>query len=132
MLFAFRLAALQPARRARYYSDLDSRPTYRSPRIRTLQNIILLRGLVNSKNSVSFTSQNNELMRKFFPAVLLSLSFYSTPLLAQSADFMRSIGKMYVVVAVIVAIFIGLIVFLIYLDRRLTKLENQIKDHDAS
>ncbi|HMP30659.1 MAG TPA: CcmD family protein [Saprospiraceae bacterium] len=45
---------------------------------------------------------------------------------------MRSIGKMYVVVAVIVAIFIGLVVFLIYLDRRLTKLENQIKDHDAS
>ncbi len=81
---------------------------------------------------MSFTSQNNELMRKFFPALLLSQFLYVTPLLAQSADFMRSIGKIYVVVAVIVAIFIGLIVFLIYLDRRLTKLENQIKDHDAS
>lgn len=52
--------------------------------------------------------------------------------LAQEADFMRSIGKMYVVVAVIVAVFIGIVLFLIYLDRKLTKLENQIKDHDSA
>lgn len=49
---------------------------------------------------------------------------------AESPDFMRSIGKIYVVVAVIVAIFIGIVLFLVYLDRKLTKLENQIKDHD--
>ena len=47
---------------------------------------------------------------------------------ASGGDFMRSIGKIYVVVAVIVAIFIGIVVFLIYLERKLTKLENQIKD----
>ncbi len=65
--------------------------------------------------------------------LLLLLSFlFVQPLLAQDADFMRSMGKMYVVVAVIVAIFIGIVVFLIYLDRKLTKLENQIKDHDAA
>ncbi len=52
--------------------------------------------------------------------------------LAQEADFMRSIGKMYVVVAVIVAVFIGIVVFLIYLDRKLTKLENQINNHDSA
>ncbi|MEN0003233.1 MAG: CcmD family protein [Bacteroidota bacterium] len=46
------------------------------------------------------------------------------------ADFMRSIGKIYVVVAVIVAIFIGIVLFLVYLDRKLTKLENQIKEDD--
>ncbi|MEZ4948870.1 MAG: CcmD family protein [Saprospiraceae bacterium] len=53
----------------------------------------------------------------------------SSNLLAQSPeqDFMRSMGKMYVVVAVIVAIFIGIIVFITLLDKRLTKLENQIK-----
>lgn len=51
---------------------------------------------------------------------------------AQSGDqdFARSIGKIYVVVAVIIAIFIGIVIFLIYLDRRLAKLENQIKGHD--
>jgi len=45
---------------------------------------------------------------------------------------MRTTGKIYVVVAVIVAIFIGIIFFLIYLDRKLTKLENQINEHDQA
>lgn len=48
---------------------------------------------------------------------------------AETADFMRSTGKIYVVVAVIIAVFVGLILFMVYLDRRLTKLENQINDH---
>jgi len=46
------------------------------------------------------------------------------------ADFMDSIGKIYVVVAVIVAVFLGIVIFLIFLDRKLTKLEDQIKEHD--
>ena len=60
--------------------------------------------------------------------LLLPLTF----LLAQQpgADFMRSMGKMYVVVAVIVSIFLGIVVYLIYLDRKLTKLEDQIKNHE--
>lgn len=45
-------------------------------------------------------------------------------------DFFRSIGKIYVVVAVIVTVLLGIGIFLMYLDRRLTKIENQIKDHD--
>ncbi|HQU58184.1 MAG: CcmD family protein [Phaeodactylibacter sp.] len=49
---------------------------------------------------------------------------------SESSDFMRSTGKIYVVVAVIIAIFIGIVLFLIFLDRKLTKLENQIKEHD--
>jgi len=52
--------------------------------------------------------------------------------LAQGADFMRSTGKIYVVVAVIVAVFLGIVLFLVYLDRKLTKLENQINDHDPT
>lgn len=62
----------------------------------------------------------------FFTALLLISA--NTLLSAQSGeDFMRSTGKIYVVVAVIVAIFIGIVVFLMYLDKKLTKLENQIK-----
>lgn len=62
----------------------------------------------------------------------LALMLFSPLLKAQTDnnDFVRSMGKMYVVVAVIVAIFIGIVLFLIYLDRRLTKLEDQIKNHD--
>jgi CcmD family protein len=65
---------------------------------------------------------------------ITTLAFFLFPFafsIAQGdADFMRSMGKMYVVVAVIAAIFIGIVVFLVSLDRRLTKLENQIKNHD--
>ncbi|MGB3548836.1 MAG: CcmD family protein [Saprospiraceae bacterium] len=60
---------------------------------------------------------------------LLPLIFLATTLSAQGRDFMRSIGKMYVVVAVIAVVFLGLVFFMIALDRRLTKLENQTKDH---
>ena len=59
--------------------------------------------------------------------LLLPLTFL---LAQQDTDFMRSMGKMYVVVAVILAIFIGIIIYLIRLDRKLTKLEDQIKNHE--
>ncbi len=73
-------------------------------------------------------------MMKRFLSFLLLLTGCLQSILAQSGntDFLRSIGKIYVVVAVIVLIFIGIIAFLIYLERKLTKLENQIKDHDAA
>ena len=60
------------------------------------------------------------------------LSFFlllcSYALFAQSmADEMRSNGKIYVVVAVLVTIFIGIILYLIRLDRKLTRLEKENK-----
>lgn len=73
----------------------------------------------------------NTMKRKWLFGILLQL-FWVQSAFAQEADFMRSIGKMYVVVAVIIAVFIGIVLFLIYLDRKLTKLENQIKDHDSA
>ncbi|MEY4106444.1 MAG: hypothetical protein RL181_786 [Bacteroidota bacterium] len=45
-------------------------------------------------------------------------------------DFMQSMGKMYVVVAVVLAIFGGIISYMFFIDRKLTKLENQIKHHE--
>ena len=42
---------------------------------------------------------------------------------AQMANVMRSNGKIYVVVAVILTIFFGIIIYLIRLDRKLTRLE---------
>lgn len=41
-------------------------------------------------------------------------------------DFLRSTGKIYVVVAVLVVIFLVLMLYLITLDRRIQKLENQM------
>ena len=56
------------------------------------------------------------------------------PLAAHSADadFMRSRGKIFVVVAVIAAVFIGIVLFMVFLERRLTKLENQINEHEPT
>jgi hypothetical protein len=41
------------------------------------------------------------------------------------ADNFRKEGKIYVVIGVILIIFAGLVAFLVYLDRRLTKLEKK-------
>ena len=45
-------------------------------------------------------------------------------------DFMRNTGMIYVVVGVILLIFVGIIAFLINIDRKLTKLENQIHQNE--
>jgi len=41
------------------------------------------------------------------------------------ASIMRSNGKIYVVVAVLLTILIGLILYLINIDRKISKLENE-------
>lgn len=70
-------------------------------------------------------------VRKAFATLSIFLLPISFLLAQQGNDFMRSMGKMYVVVAVIAAIFIGIVIFLIYLDRKLTRLENQINYHES-
>jgi len=67
--------------------------------------------------------------RKF--ALLMAMQICAVaPILAagNASDFLRSTGKIYSVVAVIVVIFAGIAIFLYRLDHKLTKLENQIKD----
>lgn len=45
-------------------------------------------------------------------------------------DFLRSTGKIYVVVAVIVLVLLGLFAFVWTVDRRITRLENQLEPDD--
>ncbi len=73
-------------------------------------------------------------MKKYFPLILGFLFTQVQTLFAHDSgeDFMRSRGKIFVVVAVIVAVFLGLVAFMIFLERRLTKLENQIQDHESA
>ena len=63
----------------------------------------------------------------FIIYTIIQLSVFSS-LFSQSSspDFMQSIGKIYVVVAVIITIFIGIIIYLIALERKIKKLEEQI------
>lgn len=47
----------------------------------------------------------------------------------EMADTMRSNGKIYVLVAIIVTILAGLLVYLWSLDRKISKLEQTAEDH---
>lgn len=58
-----------------------------------------------------------------FSFLLMQLCLWAQGPDVQMADTMRSNGKIYVVVAIIVTIFAGIILYLIRLDRKLTKLE---------
>ena len=70
------------------------------------------------------------MMKKIVLATLLL--FTNIVLFAQDepvtmADKLRSNGKIYVVVAVILIIFAGIIIYLIRLDRKISKLEKENK-----
>ena len=58
-------------------------------------------------------------------------NFIHSLIFVLESDFMRSTGKIYVVVAVIAVLFIGIVLFLINIDKKLSKLETQIfKDNE--
>lgn len=64
--------------------------------------------------------------QRFLFAILLVLNCvvaFAQNETVEMADSMRSNGKIYVVVAVILTIFAGIILYLIRLDRKISKLE---------
>ncbi|UFH52957.1 CcmD family protein [Spirosoma sp. KNUC1025] len=77
------------------------------------------------------------LLRKFPVAALILLS---QNLMAQQsvsegvemADRLRADGKIWVVVAVIAAVFAGIIIYLVRLDRQIGKLEKEVKDKNST
>ena len=69
-------------------------------------------------------------MKKAF--ILLLLLFSAVGLFAQNgpvemATEMRSNGKIYIVVATLVVIFLGIVIYLFSIDRRISKLEKEKK-----
>ena len=63
---------------------------------------------------------------KYFIATIICCLFMSNTILANSvemADLMRSNGKIYVVVAILAIIFVGLMAYLYRIDLRVKKLE---------
>ena len=71
-------------------------------------------------------------MKRIF-AILLTILAFTLPVLAQTtndvemADAMRSDGKIYVVVSVICILFVVLFAYLIRIDRKIGKLEKELK-----
>ena len=69
----------------------------------------------------------NSSVKKTLFAVLLFVAAQSVYAQekVEMADGMRSSGKIYVVVAVLAVIFIGLLLFLISIDRKVSRLEKE-------
>lgn len=78
-------------------------------------------------------------LRRALPGILFSLSLFlvsSFSALAQTsqaeeiamADTFRAEGKIYVVVAVILLIFAGLIVYAVSIDRKISRLEKEVNN----
>ena len=65
-----------------------------------------------------------------FLALLLASPAYSQEV--EMADGMRADGKIYVVVAVLLVILIGLIAYLIIIDRKATRLEKKLDENSRS
>jgi CcmD family protein len=68
------------------------------------------------------------LNRIFFTIVLMSAISLPAAFAEGNRDFMRETGKINVVVAVILVIFLGIVWYLVRLERRLTKIEHLTKD----
>ena len=64
--------------------------------------------------------------------MLISLSVYAQDSLSnkkpEMADALRASGKIYVVVAVLVIILLGLFIYVISLDRKISRLEKERRD----
>ena len=72
----------------------------------------------------------NGIKRIFFLTVLSLItiaSFAQEAVDVSKTDFMNSNGKIFVVLAVVVVIVLGLFIYLFALDRRMTKLEKEEK-----
>lgn len=71
------------------------------------------------------------MLRSRVTKVLLAIVFLAVSQMTigqekvEMADGMRSSGKIYVVVAVLAIIFAGLLIFLINIDRKVSKLEKE-------
>ena len=70
------------------------------------------------------------MIKKAFLSVWMALfALAASAQEVEMADIMRSNGKIYVVVSVIVIIFLGLILYLIRIEKKLNKLEKEKEDY---
>lgn len=76
-------------------------------------------------------------MKKSLTTLLLFLilnvvTAYSQPnsLDQSAANFLRESGKLYVVITILVTIFAGIVIFLVFQERKISKLEKKFKDQE--
>jgi uncharacterized membrane protein len=75
------------------------------------------------KKMVTFELRNKLMIRRALTLLFL-VSNYSIASAQGGEDFIRSTGKIYAVVAVVLVLFIGIIIYLFRLERKIKNLEN--------
>jgi heme/copper-type cytochrome/quinol oxidase subunit 2 len=74
------------------------------------------------------------MIKRFLSFLLVITAFFANAQGAaapQMADAFRENGKIYVVITVIGLIFLAIVIFLIYIERKLRNLENKVQDFKA-
>lgn len=71
-------------------------------------------------------------LTSLFFVMLLSVLSLQAQDTVEMADVMRSNGKIYVVVAVVAVVLIGLLLYMISIDRKVSKMEQKIKNSSKS
>ena len=67
-------------------------------------------------------------MKKHFSLIILTLvSILANAQEVEMADTFHSSGKIYVVIAVVTTILLGIIIYLIMIDKKVTDLEKKLK-----
>ena len=84
------------------------------------------RWAIKNKSEQIHTAKNN-IMAKYILTTIFLILITTTISSAETemADTMRSNGKIYVVVTVLATIFAGIFVYLVILDRKISKLEKE-------
>ncbi len=62
-----------------------------------------------------------------FGLILISKTLFAQQE-AEMADTMRSNGKIYVVVSILVVILVGIVGFLVFMDRKISRLEKRLPE----
>ncbi|HEX6191625.1 MAG TPA: CcmD family protein [Chitinophagaceae bacterium] len=70
-------------------------------------------------------SRSKKIIAAFTLLMMMSMNMSAQEKVVEMADTMRSNGRIYVVVAVILTILIGLILYLWRIDRKISKLEKE-------
>ncbi len=83
--------------------------------------------MINRLNLLSLYTAHCMLHRFLVLCFLLLLSFSSQAQEIEMADRLRADGKIWVVVAVFLVTFAGVLIYLIRLDTKISKLEKEIK-----
>ena len=73
----------------------------------------------------------NQMIKKIFLSLMFVLSGLASFAQAEAEPLMRQNNKIYVVVAVLAAIFVGIVVYLVMIEKRLAKLEKQNNNNNG-